>query len=306
MNKLQTTLLLLFILSISQPLFPADSTKSPGTTGAPILKIGLSARAAGLSDTFSSIADDVSCVYYNPAGLTQIKGTEIQFNHNAWFMDSTIDGASFATTFNDNMSGFAAEYRQLSAEDYVRNAQLINNEIQIITGDKIDFKNTVTSLTYATNTRKGNSNNRVGITLKNVTQQIYKTQTSAIALDFGLLFGPDKSNNYYSFVIQNAGDSIGVDTLPTQLRLGTGYKDNSYSISGEVCQGIDSKLKLSTGWEFYFYDKLLTVRVGGSYQLDFTFSAGFGLNFKTFQLDYGYVPHLDLGATNRVSFTFKL
>jgi len=44
------------------------------------------ARAAGQADAFTAQADDASAIYYNPAGLTQLKGTHI--NAGAYFLNA--------------------------------------------------------------------------------------------------------------------------------------------------------------------------------------------------------------------------
>ena len=41
----------------------------PGTTAADILKIGVGARAIGMGEAYVAQADDVSSLYWNPAGL---------------------------------------------------------------------------------------------------------------------------------------------------------------------------------------------------------------------------------------------
>jgi hypothetical protein len=47
-----------------------------GTTGCQFLELGVSARSMGMADAFTAVANDVSAVYYNPAGLTSLWGRE--------------------------------------------------------------------------------------------------------------------------------------------------------------------------------------------------------------------------------------
>ncbi|MBZ0266385.1 PorV/PorQ family protein [bacterium] len=55
-----------------------------GTTGVNFLKIGVSSRAVAMADAFLAIADDASALYYNPAGLVNIKKKELIFTHVAF------------------------------------------------------------------------------------------------------------------------------------------------------------------------------------------------------------------------------
>lgn len=50
-----------------------------------------SARAAGQADAFTAQADDASAIWYNPAGLTQVKGTEVVFGGIGLFSNWDFD-----------------------------------------------------------------------------------------------------------------------------------------------------------------------------------------------------------------------
>ena len=51
-----------------------------GTTGFQFLKIGPSARAVAMGESFIALANDASAMYYNPAGLTQLTDRETIFS----------------------------------------------------------------------------------------------------------------------------------------------------------------------------------------------------------------------------------
>jgi long-chain fatty acid transport protein len=58
------------------------------------------ARATGQGEAFVAQADDASAVYYNPAGLTQIRGTEITSGGMVMFPDSKLKGAGAGAEMN--------------------------------------------------------------------------------------------------------------------------------------------------------------------------------------------------------------
>ncbi|MBD3217903.1 MAG: hypothetical protein GF310_06450, partial [candidate division Zixibacteria bacterium] len=61
------------------------------TAGAQFLEIGVSARAVAMGGSFTSIADDASAVYYNPAGMTQIFEKEFMFSHIDYVADMNYE-----------------------------------------------------------------------------------------------------------------------------------------------------------------------------------------------------------------------
>ncbi|GIS71562.1 MAG: hypothetical protein CM1200mP10_11390 [Candidatus Neomarinimicrobiota bacterium] len=54
-------------------MFGQNEFKRVGKSGFGFLKISPSARAAGMGDAFTAVANDVTTIFYNPAGLTKLK-----------------------------------------------------------------------------------------------------------------------------------------------------------------------------------------------------------------------------------------
>ena len=70
------------ILLLSSLVIPAFAGN--GTTTANFLKIGAGARAIGMGEAFTGVSDDVTAVYWNPAGLGQLELTELSVMDNQW------------------------------------------------------------------------------------------------------------------------------------------------------------------------------------------------------------------------------
>ena len=79
-----------------------DDFKRVGKSGFGFLKISPSARAAGMGDAFTAIADDVTTIFYNPAGLTNLNNFVFNFNHTDWIVNSSIISGAIATPFGRN------------------------------------------------------------------------------------------------------------------------------------------------------------------------------------------------------------
>ena len=57
---------LIFVTSLNTL---AQGTSKSGTTAAQFLKIGVGPRAVGMGSAFAATADDITSIYWNPAGL---------------------------------------------------------------------------------------------------------------------------------------------------------------------------------------------------------------------------------------------
>ena len=60
-----------FLLSFSFLIYADEVTKS-GITAAPFLSIDVGARAAGMGGAFVAVVDDVTAMYWNPAGMARM------------------------------------------------------------------------------------------------------------------------------------------------------------------------------------------------------------------------------------------
>ena len=101
--------------------------------------------------------------------------------------------------------------------------------------------------------------------------------------------------------------------LPLTLRAGMAYRVTADPINGnmlltaDVSKASDYRTILHSGLE-YRLDRRFTLR--GGYLLgqdERGFSAGIGLGFNIYRLDYAYVPFdYDLGDTHRLTFGITL
>ena len=62
-----------------------------GTTAGAMLEIGVGARAEALGGAFVAIADDPSALYWNPAGITNIRAVSLQATKTDWFVDTKFN-----------------------------------------------------------------------------------------------------------------------------------------------------------------------------------------------------------------------
>ena len=62
-----------------------------GTTAAKFLSIEVGSNAVGMGGAYTSIANDATAMYWNPAGLSFHDTKEVYFNHANWIADISFD-----------------------------------------------------------------------------------------------------------------------------------------------------------------------------------------------------------------------
>ncbi len=158
---------------------------------------------------------------------------------------------------------------------------------------------------------KMNENLSIGMTGKFLFEKIYIDNASGIALDLGGLYVKDKLS--LGLVLSNLGSMSDLKNqatkLPSAVRLGGSYNFDLTGISSKLTVGVDGykvfdggKFHANTGAELLYKD-FLALRVG--YQSGYenkSISAGIGLKYKAFSLDYAFVPYkYSLGSSHTIT-----
>jgi len=282
------------------------SKDSAGTTGAQFLKIGCGARAIGMGEAFSSVVDDASAIYWNPAGLSQIEGGETSAMHAIWLEDISYDYLAYAQPLMKGSIGASVNYLSMSKMD-----KLDEN------GDKDGtFRPYDVAFNLAYAQKVGSITG--GVNVKFITQGIDGETGSAFALDLGTLH--NLSNRIQgAIVVQNIGSRIKFIeksyALPLSIRLGLSCKlGEKFVLALDGVAPIDNDPNLHVGCE-YVLDVIKSVAIALrlGYKTTTTsdldalsgLSAGLGFNIKGLNVDYAWVPYGDLGYTHRISLGIK-
>jgi len=178
MNKNKYLIILLVVCVFAS--VPLAQTLKTGTTSAQILKINVGPRAIGMGGAFTSIADDITSVYWNPSGTANIQSNEVYFNHSNLYMDISNDFAAIST----NVSGFGsigAFVSVLSADEMlVRTVEQPEG-----TGEFFDYGSIVVGLNYS---RFLTENFSIGFNAKYINESIWNMSATGFAIDVGTLY----------------------------------------------------------------------------------------------------------------------
>lgn len=174
------TLRLFAILIITALPLMGQGISKTGTTAAQFLKISPGARSVALGGAFVSIADDASALWWNPAGIAEMDGNGLIFNHSNWLAGMSYD--YFGVTYNLaglGVLGVAVSY--FSVGEMERTTELKPDG----TGEYFDASNFSFALTFA---RKLTDDFSFGLTAKYVQENIYHMSSNTIAFDVGMRY----------------------------------------------------------------------------------------------------------------------
>ena len=241
-----------------------------------------------MGGAFSSIADDATAPFWNPAGLPWIGNQEISGSHaNLFGSDIKDDFAAFVLPLGPQHAA-AVDWYHSGFKD-----------------TELDFGENRIDLAYG---RKMAPFLSAGVTGKYLTRNTSLDGVSVrrghgFGADFGLLVVPhDRAR--IALTLQDAFDTKLVYTegagtvlaYPRSLRLGA-----SYRVLKDAIVALDLDGRYHLGAEYRILD-LLALRAGLQEDPDggdgVTTSFGAGIKYGVFRFDYARVDHPVLGSTN--------
>ncbi|MFH1367755.1 MAG: PorV/PorQ family protein [Elusimicrobiota bacterium] len=312
--------MLLLFLPSSIFLLPSDAfgvTIHPkaGTTSATFLKLGVGSRPNAMGGTFAGLADDVTAMYWNPAGLGRLKNPELHLTHNEVFENIRHDFAAYCFPKWNGMLGIAI-FGLYMPKDIEKRGGLNESDpyepISPVEGYFTAY-DMAAQVSYG---RKYRKNTFTGASFKVIRQTIDTESAYGAALDLGILHQFESAPLSAGFVIQHIGTPIkfintGYD-LPLNIKLGAAYRWNERLMTTlDFNQPNDNYLFTSAGMEYSIL-RFMAVRAGYKYRLNGLelgdlsgLSAGVGFIFpltnSRLKFDYAFLPYGVLGNSHRIS-----
>jgi len=317
-------------LKLNAQVLPAFGASRAGTTGMQFLKIAPDARSAGLSGNFVALVNDVSAVYWNPAGLALLDSQRyhVQMGQTLYWADIGISYLAAVRRF----SGGSA--LGLSVVGLNSGEMPVTTEFQPFgTGETFTANSSLVGLTYA---RSLTDMFSFGISAKWARENLAGVVTQNVLSDFGFDYQIGLRNATLAVCVSNFGVNVrpdgslsrlrlsGRDTLtdfeeisvPALFRVGLAFdalnKEN-HRIRGAVQLNhpTDNRESLGFGGE-YAYRNLLFARMGYEVGVDEallpSFGAGFLLprRFGSLRFDYGFNNKTRLGSVHRFTLGLAL
>lgn len=263
--------------------------------------VGVGARALAMGGGFTSLADDASAIFYNPAGLAALEFQEVSFMHMALFEGTICDYASWAYPVI-SLGGFGIAYMRIGTDDIVKRSSFDSLEC-------FDYSTSQFLVSYG---RRLHGGLALGVSLKVVNQTLDVYSDYGAGLDFGMtavLYG------------NLSGGILIRDMIPASLKLDTTSEVTLMSVVGglsvkqikladrvkltasfELEKVENRSTKVHTGAEAVF-DGAYALRAG--YDRD-NLSFGAGLTYRRLRIDYAYKCLDYVDDSHRFSLSFLI
>ena len=191
------------ILGLSVCTFAQDDFSKVATGTAQFLKLGAGARGTALGDAYSALVNDATAMYWNPAGIQKVQHIALSASRTYLFADINYDFLGVVIPMDENTSiGVSVLY--LSSGDIERTT--IDEPEG--TGDTFDTGHSSIGITIA---RSLTQRFDLGVTIKYISERLFREEASTIAFDVGSQFDTGIYGIKLGMVLSNFGGKMKFD-----------------------------------------------------------------------------------------------
>jgi hypothetical protein len=326
LKKILYILLLSIILAsgANAQLIPQLGNQRAGTSSMQFLKIGVGGRATAMGESFVAVANDMTALYWNPAGLMQFKEYGVHFSHTEWLVGLKHEFAGGIYRLGKN-NVVGLSFTSLHTEPMEKTTEFQPTG----TGEFFRFGDLAFGLTFA---RRLTEQFSFGITLKYVEETLAELKMHGYMFDLGTYYWTGLSNSRFAVTISNFGPQVkpsgsvglvGGGTLsdfqsfptPTIFRIGFAMdpidnKKNKLTTSIQLNHPNDNAENVNIGVE-YSFKEMFFVRGGYKFNVESeNYSGGIGVKvpiaIALASVDYSIANFKELGYTHRISVNLLL
>ena len=198
--KTKYIILVLVLLAVSLSSVYAGNSRRMGTAGAMELLIPIGSRGTSMGGAVIANVAGVESIFWNPAGLASLEGTEVMFTHQPYLADIDVNFAGIATRIEE-FGTIAASAKVVSigemeetTEDYPNGTGRIFSPTLAVLG--VSFAKILTA------------NVSFGATAMFIHEDIFEVQATGVAFDVGFLYDPRWKGFRLGLVIKNYGPQM--------------------------------------------------------------------------------------------------
>ncbi len=294
-----------------------------GTTGADFLKLPIGARGVGMGGAFSAISNDQSAMFWNPAGITQLGGSSVMFEHVEYFAEISYDAIGGAHRLNDTFTIGAFALAMGSGDMEVTTVQQ-----PMGTGETFNVTNIVGGVSLG---MKLTDKFSFGTNLKYVREDLDTEVASNFAIDVGVMYDTQWNSVRLAMAVRNFGPEMQLDGgyydfdngsqateateflpyhFPMVFRLGVAMDplntdQHRLTLAGDLEHPNDNVERVNLGAE-YGFQELFFLRGGYTFRHDtLGMSAGVGFLWQRIGIDYAFSEYGILEDVHRFNISFS-
>jgi len=322
-------ILILAVLLLLPGLLSAETFAKTGTAGLQFLKLGIDARAIGMAEAYTAVTNDISSVYWNPAGLALNPHNQLLFSHTEYVANIRHEFFAISRISSIGTFAFFASALHMDWMDVY-----IEDSFDIPTGEEFTCYDLAAGLTYA---NSFTDKFAFGFTAKFLREKLDEYAVDGMSVDLGSLYNTGWKNVTIGMSLRNFGPNMKFELdndddgefdedpfdlldndgdglidedreeidfkIPMNFSLGVSadiYRvdDNNFLI-GSV--QLDNCVDRKETYNLVFEYTMGTFKIRSGYQFEYDaagYSGGFGwtipTSFAIINIDYAYTDYGDL------------
>lgn len=277
----------------------ASLAKAASPVAFTFLSVSPSARGASLGEAMTAVGGDVTSAFWNPALLLSTKGSTFSAQENFFIQGTDHTFLSFGIKQPKWGAGASLNFRHIGDLELRQSpsSQPLGTFSENEAALSASFAYAATPSLFA------------GVSGKILYQKLEAYDNFGSGMDLGIFYRMNGRLAFGASVLNLGPDFTLVSApsrLPLSLRTGASFVWREFLFASDILfpRGDGAK----TGWGVERSIRNLTLRAG--YQTghdEKNFSAGLGVAYRNFRLDYAFVPYQsDLGSAHRFGIVGEL
>jgi hypothetical protein len=277
-----------------------------GTSGGLILNTPIGARAIAMGEAYVAQADDVSSLYWNPAGLGLLNQSQASFMYNQSVQGLSFNNMSIATPLEYGGIGASLSYLSYGKIDGYDAQDNPTGNVTAYSGAATLGAAFFSGESWA-----------MGMNIKGVEGALADVKANGVAADLGLTYVHptliEDGTLRLAATVRNLGTGLQYidqnDPFPLEFRVGAAavqMLDRKLNISVDVSKLRDEPVAGYTGAEYWIVPQI-ALRAGwvASNQEGTGLRAGVGLKVNNISFDYAFSSYGELGMSNLFETTIR-
>jgi hypothetical protein len=342
MRKILLPAVLIALLGLCFPAQAQNQFAKVGTVGLKFLDIGVGGRALAMGEAYTAVANDASAIFWNPAGIANIKEGDFFLGYTNWPADINLYslalakrtslghlGLSFTTlntglmnrtTARDPDGNFSGTFQYedwaagASYARYLTERFSFGTNFKLLREKLADWDKMGWAVDIGTYYETGFKTVRIGLAILNFGPDMRYNIDNVDGVPVAAPYNghPDGLDNNGDGLVDNKVEGKAVP-LPLTFRAGVAFEviqtaDSKITVAAELAHPSDNEERYEFGGEYWFKD-LLALRAGWKVNMDEGgFTAGLGLKLPVMSgahFDYAYTDMGLLQGVHRGSFNIS-